>query len=265
VAGAEAEPEFANSDGVQYLNGNPPHHLSASVPVLSPAVLIVICFSGAFCVAPVSFYLCWLASVNRRDHPTVVNGVWDFVGLVAALAGFLIVGGLLLLTIVQNDPRLFTGGDFQALRATWEVQWLAWVTVFLGYLGLITLAVVWTVRGRSGWLSVYNVDLNSIATAIDDSLARTGVQATRSGNLWHRGEPLVEVIPFHGTSHATVCLRSNDHSLRAEIERHLRDHLSRAISPGNPASAWFSTLAGASVLAVVGFVALIAYTIFFLR
>jgi hypothetical protein len=227
------------------------------------ALLVTVSFAAVVCVGPLAFYLCWLASVNRRDRPTVVSGAWDFVGVVGAASGFLLVGGLLLLSIVQNDPRLFARGDFQALRTAWEFQWLAWIAVFAGYVGLIALGVWTTARRQGTWLSVYNVEAEAAAGAVETALERSGLPTTRVGNRWHGGEPLVELAPFHGTRHVTIRIVCKQPQLREEVERHLRPQLAEVRSPENPAAAWFSAVASGSVLAVVGFVGVVAYSIFF--
>lgn len=224
--------------------------------------LVSVSFAAMLCVAPLAFYLCWLAAVNRRDRPTVVAGGWDVVGLAAGLSGFLILGGLMLLSIAMSDPRLFTRGDFQALRAVWEVQWLTWTAVFVGYFGLIALALLAAVRGKGRWLSVYNVDPAVADAAVDAAVERAGLTAVRQGHLWADGRKLVEVAPFHGTRHVSVRILCPHPRQAEEIERHLRIRLDDFRSPLNPAAAWFSAVATGSVLAVIGFVGVVAYSIF---
>jgi len=230
--------------------------------VLHPSVIIVICFAGMLCVAPVAFYLCWLASVNRRTQPTVVSGGWDFAGVLAALSGFLLVGGILLLTIVQSDPRLFSRGNFNDLKGVFERQWRYWLIVFIGYVGTVGALAVSGIRRRATSLSVYNVDVESLDEAIDEALKQAGLSATRHGNLWSDQRKLVDVVPFHGTCHATIHILVPHQQQQAEIERHLRARLQLCSSPLNPAATWISALAVGSVLTVVLFVALMMYILY---
>ena len=228
--------------------------------MLSPTLVVAICFAGLVCVAPLAFYLCWLASVNRRERPTVVNGAWDFVGVLAGLSGFLLVGGVLLRGILMHDTRVI-GGDYTAMQAVNEKQWLSWLAVFAGYLGLIALAVALAVRGRGKSLSVYNVDADAADGAVEAALHSAGVPSTRIGNVWGY---LVEVVPFRGVHHVTVRFLGSGRE-RVEVERHLRTHLAATPSPDNPAAGWFSAVAGGSVFVVVAFVALLSYVVFFVR
>lgn len=230
--------------------------------MLHPTVIVVICFAGMVCVAPVAFYLCWLTTVNRRDKPTVVNGAWDFAGVLAALSGFLVVGGLLLLSVVQNDPRLFAGGSFKELQDVFERQWQYWILVLVGYVSLIGLMAVSAFRGRAKWLSVYNVDADTVDEAVDQAIKQAGLTAVRHGNVWADQRKLVEVAPFHGTRHVTVRILVSHPREREEIERHLRSYLRQAISPDNPAAGWISAVASGSVLSVVLFVGMMIYMMY---
>lgn len=230
--------------------------------MLHPSTVIAICFHGLFCLAPVGLYLCWLAGVNRRDKPTVVGGAWDFIGVLAALSGFLLVGGVLLLGVVQNDPRLFTSGNYEQLRTVFETQWLAWLALFSGYFGAIGLTVLAGVRGRGRTLAVYNVDVKTAESAVEYALVQAGLTAVRTGNVWADSRKLVQLVPFHGTRHATFRLLCPHPREREEIERHLRAELQRASAPDNPVAAWLSLLAGGSVLTVVMLVGLLLYILY---
>lgn len=238
--------------------------------MLHPSVVIAICFQGLFCLAPVALYLCWLAAVNRRDKPTVVGGAWDFAGVLAALSGCLLVGGSILLGVVRNHPQLFPelfealrqANGFDKLRATFENQWLWWLALFGGYSAVLGLAVLSGVRGRGRALAVYNVDANTAEAAIEYSLAQAGLTAVRAGNVWADSRKLVQLVPFHGTRHATIRLLCPHPREREEIERHLRADLDRASAPDNPVAAWLSLLAGGSVLTVVMLVGLLLYILY---
>jgi hypothetical protein len=231
--------------------------------VLSPAQFVTLCFSGLFCLAPVSFYLCWLAGVNRRDRPTVVAGHWDFAAVLASLFGFLLVGGVLLLSLASSDARLFTGGNVDRLKVVFEQQWVTWMLLLVGYAALVGVAASVGARGRRHWLSVYNLDADTAERVIEAALERSGLVARRQGNLWADDRRLVEARTFHGTAHTTIRILCPHDRQREEIERHLRSELAATESGPGPAAPWFSSVAVGSVILVVGFVGLIAYFVFF--
>jgi hypothetical protein len=232
---------------------------------LSPAQFVAFCFAGLFCLAPVSFYLCWLAGVNRREKPTVVSGTWDFAAVLLALAGFLVVGGVLLLSLVSNNGQLFTGGNVDRLRVVFEEQWVTWLMILIGYAALIGVAATAGARGRKHWLAVYNLDADAAERVVELALERSGLTARRQGDLWADDRRLVEAKTFHGTGHTTIRVLCPHDRQREEITRHLRSELSAAETGPGPAAPWFTSAAVGSVIVVVGFVALIAYFVLFPR
>ncbi len=231
---------------------------------MSSAQLITACFASLCCLMPLTFYLCWLASVNKKSHPTVVSGRWDFAIVLAALSGFLLVGGALLLTLVQSDTRFFLRGNFAQLREGWEQSSAAWILVTLGYLLLVVGSSALTLANRTRWLSIYNVDPAGAERAIERALERSGIpNALRYGNRWAHGPGILDLIPFRGMCHATIRLLGESPDTRAEIERHLRAELAATAGADNAASAWIGTLAGAGVLLNLCLVGLTVYVIYF--
>lgn len=241
------------------------HVNPSSAPVLTPAQFISGCFFTLFCIAPVSFYLCWLAGVNRREKPTVVAGSWDFAAVFGALSGFLLVGGVMLLSFASGDGRLFTGGNVDRLKTVFEQQWLTWLLLLVGYVGLVVAAAAAGASGRRHWLAVYNLDGDVAGRVVDAALERSGLTARRVGNLWADDRRLVEARTFHGTGHTTIRILCPHARQREEIERHLRGELAAAETGPGPAAPWFTSLAVGSVILVVGLVGLIGYFVFFHR
>lgn len=232
--------------------------------MLDPRQFVTLCFFGLFCLAPVSFYLCWLAGVNRRDKPTVVGGSWDFTAVFGGLSGFLLAGGVLLLSLASGDGRLFTGGNVDRLKSVFEQQWLTWLLLLVGYAGLVGAAAAAGASGRRHWLSVYNLDADTAGRVIDSALERSGLAAAkRVGNLWADDRRLVEARTFHGTAHTTIRILCPHDRQREEIDRHLRSELAAAEPGPGPAAPWFTSLATGTVILVVGLVGLISYFIFF--
>ena len=231
---------------------------------MSSVQLITACFSSLCCLMPLTFYLCWLAAVNKKSHPTVVSGRWDFAIVLAALSGFLLVGGALLLTLVQSDTRFFLRGNFEQLREGWEQSSAAWLLVALGYLALVIGASALTLTNRTRWFSVYNVDVASVERAIEHALESSRIQnPIRYGNRWAHGPGILDMVPFRGMCHATIRLLAESPDTRAELERHLRAELALAPAADNAAGAWIGTLAGAGVLLNLCLVGLVVYVCFF--
>ncbi len=231
---------------------------------MSSAQLIASCFASLGCLLPVTFYLCWLASVNKRVHPTVVSGRWDFAIVLAALSGFILVGGAILLTLVQSDTRFLMRGNFEQLREGWGQNAAAWLFLAVGYLLLVIGASALTLTNRTRWLSIYNVDVPTAERVIEVALESSGIRgATRFGDRWANGPGLLDLVPFRGMSHVTIRLVCSTPEMRAEIERHLRAELALSVAADNAAAPWIGTLAGAGVLLNLCIVGITLYFIYF--
>src|SRR5262245_48425475 len=120
--------------------------------------ILVLCLACAFCLSPLAIYFLRLAFVTRRDHPTVISGQWDFVGLVAGLSGFILFGGGLVLSLVQSNFRYWMRGNFEALRAAWGNERVSWMLLTLFYVFLVIGWIALTLAARRRSLVVYHVD-----------------------------------------------------------------------------------------------------------
>lgn len=218
------------------------------------AFALVVCLAGIFCLAPLALYLLWLAVLNKKRRPTVVPGGWDFAALCGGLSGFILFGGALILTLLQSNARYLFRRNFEALRAAWEQEQLAWLLVAGGYLfvvvggGLLTLAI----RRRS--LVVYNVEPGAFETALAEVFDHMGRAVTRTGNLWSGPSPLFELEPFAAGKCVSLRWMSDDDRLFEEVVRNLRPAVAD-LAPGvNPTAGWLTSAAVGILVVVVFFV-----------
>ena len=56
---------------------------------------------------PFSIYLLLLGNLNRRPHPVLVPGTWDFAGVLFAASGFLLVVGPAVISSGSEGWRMF--------------------------------------------------------------------------------------------------------------------------------------------------------------
>ncbi len=233
--------------------------------MLSPSQFVAICFLGMVCLGPVAFYCCWLASVNRRERPVVLHAGWDFVALIAALFGFLLLGGAFLISLAVADAKLFPSGDVERFRSLWEVNWFSWLLLFLGYLAFVSLIVagVFHKLGRS--LAIYNLDEASASGAIEHAFQAAGYTVQRKGNTWSLDSKFLELRAFHGTRHVGVRFLKPKDERTPRIESLLRQQLAATPTVENPAASWFASVATGLVILVVGLVGMIGYFVFFGR
>jgi hypothetical protein len=221
--------------------------------------LLVVLLCGVFCLAPLTLYLSWLGSVNRRPRPTVVGGGWDFVWLLGGLSGFLIFGGGLLVAGLQSNVRYATRGNWQQVRDAWGQEGVAWAAVAAGYLLAVGGLSALVIASRLRTLSVFHIDRHEAEAAIDAALGDAGVSASRFGNVWSNDRPVVAIDVFSGLRHVSIRLLGDDPRAREELERALRRTLAAAPPSEAPVAAWLYSAAISCGVTVVCCTLLVAF------
>jgi hypothetical protein len=217
--------------------------------------------------------------INRRLRPLMVPGPWDFVGLLLAASGFLLVAGPAILTgLYSRALRELPPGSGRPLAAAlWEIlsfQWGLWLT----YYGLVVVGAIGLLRLRRWKTVIYNVDPTDLETALTRCLTRLGLAWTRQGNRLYlgvlsgpapgesapaetgekpcastlplfpavtRSEPtVVDLQPFRAMCHVTLNWQKANSALREEIETELGKELTQVQTRDNPAAAWLLGVAG---------------------
>lgn len=226
--------------------------------------IVVVAVSVVFCLTPLAVYFVWLASVYRRDRPTLLTGPVDFLALLAGLSGFVLLLGWVLLVVVQSDARLIGRGNWQQIQAVWGEERGAWALVAAGYLALVAGVVAWVVAGRSRLLAVYAIDGKRLEAIVTEVLAGVGVPANRLGNVWSDGRDVLAVEPSPGFDQANVKLLTRDARLGEEVARGLRQRLDGTLSESRNAR-WFASAATSCGMAVASSLGLLAYYAYLVR
>lgn len=211
---------------------------------------LVVCLAVVFCLVPLAGYLLTLTVIVRRDRPTVVAGVWDFVGLLIGLSGFILFGGTILLSLVQSNFRFWTRGNFEAMRAAWGQEQTSWTFVAIGYLLLVVGGVYLTLASRRRTLVIYNVEPERFEAALTEAFDQLGRPIERRGNQWMSGYPICELDAFATGKTVTLRWLAEDRHLFQDVERHLRDAMKMIASRDNPAGRWLATAAGGCLVVI---------------
>ncbi len=221
--------------------------------------ILVICLAAVFSLAPFALYLLWLTTLNRRVHPTILGGGWDFAALLGGLAGFVLFGGGLFLALVQSNVRFLMRGNVEALRDAWGHEQLTWTLTAAAYLIIVVGGCVLTLMARRRTLVIYNVDPGQFEVTLAEIFDQMGRAVERRGNLWVSGVPLLELE--RSESGRTVIVRwvSNDLHLFQEIERHLREAIPSLRGGDNLAARWLMSGAVSSLVIVVFCCVLLVY------
>jgi hypothetical protein len=214
--------------------------------------IVAVCLCGAFCLAPLTLYLMWLARITRRDHPTCVAGPWDFAGVLVALSGFVVVGGGLVLSLFQSNFRYWMRGNAEALRNAWNNERNTWLFLVGLYLLFVVGCAVVTLLARRRTLVVYNVEPPAFEMVLREVFDQLGRPAQRHGRLWADSAPLCEVDTFEGGRTVTLRWVSADLRLFEEVVRQLRAALATQLTGENPVNQWLTAGAvGTGLLALV--------------
>jgi hypothetical protein len=224
---------------------------------------LVVCLAAVLCLGPLAGYLLWLTTVTRRDRPTLVTGPWDFAALLVGLSGFVLFGGVLLLTLVQSNARFLTRGNFEAIRNSWGQEKTSWTLVTMGYVVMVFGGVYVTLVARRRSLVVYNVEPERFEAAVTEVFEHRGMPLERRGNTWSSGVPLFELEPFAAGKTVTLRWLSDDRLLFQDVERQLREALRVVVAPENPSTRWFAAFTSGSVIVIAFCFVFLVGVIFF--
>jgi hypothetical protein len=143
------------------------------------ALLIIAAF-----LVTLSIYLLILGIINRRSRPLIVPGPWDFAGILLAASGFL-VGGVFALSAFNDnwrDAALFghkpTNTSAESLAIWPLVSMIAYFVVVIAGAGYF----LWRSRHHT---SIYNVDLETVQSALVRIFDRLGLRPVRSGDMYY--------------------------------------------------------------------------------
>jgi hypothetical protein len=238
-----------------------------------PSLFLLLLF-----LVPVTCYCLALAVLNRRSHPTMVTGSWDFLGLLFAASGFLLFAAPRLLNglferILRDMTFADEGPSRDAVGAVISLQLVTWVLYYVLVIGGGVL-LAWLRRGKT---VVYNVAPEELERALERALARQGLTFTRAGGRLvigaaqaepaedllsavsaaplngpvnparatsSAGEAVVDVEPFPVMWNATLHWRSDPGELRGPVETQLARELREVPSYDNPVGTWLLGVAG---------------------
>jgi hypothetical protein len=233
---------------------------------LKEALFIVLAF-----LFPLMVYCLVLAVLNRRPHPVIVAGPWDFLGVVLALSGFLVVGGPAILSnLTTSSHGLFAAAPAAAGESGVNPRQVFLVLLLVLYFAGLAGAIVVVLRRRRDVTGVYNVAPAVFDEVFGQVLDQLGFSWTRAGNRFYLrvSEPVpavgvekltaletqavIEVDPFPLMHHVSVRWDEADRPLRQEVEGELGRALSEVHTRYNPVGGWFLSATAMLFLVLVG-------------
>jgi len=214
--------------------------------------------------------------INRRLRPLPVNGLWDFVGVLLASSGFLLVVAPAVISgQYQRNLFDFSFGQLVSPKQTVQDIWALWWGIWLLYYLLVLGGSAFLLWLRSRSTVIYNIEAEEFERIFLDALDHLGLSATRVGNRYALSvaspamidvdkaaisvEPLtprppaasllalneqaiVDLESFPALFHATLSWRVFNPVLRTEIERELERALAKVETPENATATWFLSI-----------------------
>ncbi len=194
----------------------------------------------AIFLPPLALYLIVLGWINRRPHPVMTAAVWDFVGVLFALSGFLVFGGPAFLGSLDEQSRAFwLLGAVEPAKASPAGNWTFWVAVRLLYFAAVAGGAAFVLWKSRRLTSIYNVDSRWIFVALEQAYQRLGLNPLRYGDSFlieggtesaatlNQSSTLrVDVFPL--MRHAMLHWNPADSPLRGEVEKELARLLAEA-------------------------------------
>lgn len=209
---------------------------------------------------PLALYLLVVGRINRRAHPLIVPGVWDFIGVLVGVSGFLLFGCRLILDRVADSIHLgwmVRSNGYESLSRTQ----LGVILSALYFVVVVALVAVQFSRCRRS-TSVYNVDPEQMQTALTEVFERLGMKPLRSGQTFFfrkPGTPIAEILTasmttavleidvFGSFRHVTLIWDSTTAGIRNEVESELEEVLTDSPTESGEVGFWF-TLSGLFLL-----------------
>jgi hypothetical protein len=226
---------------------------------------------------PLAIYLLLLGFINRRRHPLLVSGVWDGIGLIFGVSGFLLFAGPAILSSINERWRLFwLLGKGGVPLASGEGASQLWIFLSILYFVLVVGGVAFFFWRQRRLTAIFNADISQVERGLTDICEQLGINPVRSGDMFLFGlssgvlvesgagnsealltgkqmsiatadsgleQPaILEVDSFPLMRHVTLRWDPVDSPLRRTMEANLSRHLSKSFSGESLLSGWLLTI-----------------------
>jgi hypothetical protein len=241
------------------------------------AALLLIGSGCLVCLLPLALYLLFLASLNKRPHPTLLNGRWDLACLLLGLSGFLLVGGPVLLSAFDSRLRAtIFEGNFGHIRQSLHPDATLWSILAGVYVASLAVTILLLMRSRGRVIVIYNLapeDTENVLACVLErlhlpwrkrsgilevgSLPNDGAHPTEkfappaSDESPFRSSSLLEANSFPAMQHVTLRWSDEEPEVRRAVELELDRALLNITSPPNPVAGWFITASVALFLVML--------------
>jgi hypothetical protein len=250
---------------------SPPVRLdSPDLLFLKDGALIFLAF-----VVPLAIYLATLARINRSPHPIMISGRWDFVGVLFASSGILLVGGPAILTGLYDQWRLaWILGQVRFLHEVGD-SWYFWLAIWGVYFVVVIAWAAHYLYHRGNLTSVYNVDPPVLLEVLKHVLENQGIETLANhgnrlvisprgigrafsfvGPAASQSGVEVGIDPFPAMKHVTLRWPADSSGLQTRVESALARVLPEVETPPHMVGSWLMSIA-ITLFMVGGLIALV--------
>jgi hypothetical protein len=134
------------------------------------------------CLIPIIFYCLIFAWINSRERGLLVNGAWDFVGILFAASGFLILAGPSILAGIFDRLQLAQVRGGAAVND--GTSFYLWKALSFAYFGIVVGGAIAVIRRRRALTTAYNVDPEALTRELTFILDHLGLPWVRSENSY---------------------------------------------------------------------------------
>lgn len=134
---------------------------------------------------PLAVYLLVLGLINRHRHPLLISGVWDGIGLIFGVSGFLLFAGPAILSALNERWRMFWllgKSDVPLAGADGARQF--WMFLSLLYFLLIVGGAAYFFWRQRRLTAIYNARAAQVERAVMDVCEKLGINPVHSGDLF---------------------------------------------------------------------------------
>ena len=222
--------------------------------------MTLVMLGGLAFVFPVAVYFLILANLNRRSHPVMVSGLWDFSEVLLACSGFLIFGGICVITGFNERWRVFwLYRNARLLQTVTRDFWYFWLSVIGLYFLILVAVSIYLLWRRRLATAIYNIELPTLQDYISLTLERLGLDYQQIDHRYFIRPPdesaseaiqtaesprvaslartapklMLELDAFRAVRHVTLHW-SEGGMLRDEIEAELRETSARSATAPIP-------------------------------
>lgn len=192
-----------------------------------------------------------LGFLNRGRHPLLLSGVWDGIGLLFGVSGFLLFAGPAVLSTLSERWRLFWllfPGDVPNFAP--DGAWPLWVFLSVLYFLLVVGGAALYLWRQRHLTAIYNANADLIEHALTDICKTLGLNPVCSGRVFRFGpsadgqeqSATLEVDSFPLLHHVTLRWEPAASNLRRQIEAELNRHLEETLPDDELLGGWLLTL-----------------------